>query len=474
MGIRERVERSAVRHLPIVSGLLEVNPAARRFLGFMLFNVVSWHCLAQTVLVLLARQINMPISYVGVLQAIVPLTMLLVVVTGPLVERLGPKRLLLSMWIGRNLAVMPTLAMPWVIARWGEPAGWLLLALSTLGFCTFRSTGAGGWFPWLHELLHEKERGTYFSTEAAIAQVAGVSVAFGAAIFLSESASLPRFLGIYGAGIVAGFIGTGLMARIPGGAPSTSNKPFGRLYGESRRAMGRALSDRSYRHFFLMAALGLCFMTCYGSAFVIYMRDALQMQPRHIMIVTGVGSVCIACTIRFWGRLADHLGSSHAMFLALFGHSAAVVSMLALYPGAPWTPYLIPVAMVTTMVTGTAYWSSAHRGLLAHVHEDYRVGYTNLWMMNCALALGITPIVVGFVIDRWGMAGFQACFAISGIGGLLCAVATYWIPEKDRPAPAPPRQVLRPSFPLWTLANIVWVSAGMHASNRTARPEEGK
>ena len=51
-------------NVPIFSGLQELEPAPRRFLFFIVFNVVSWQCLIGPVLVLFARKIDMPPSWV--------------------------------------------------------------------------------------------------------------------------------------------------------------------------------------------------------------------------------------------------------------------------------------------------------------------------------------------------------------------------------------------------------------------------
>ena len=58
-----------------------LSPAPRRFLGFMAFNVVSFQCFVGPAMVLFARKLDMPASWVGFLIAAMPLSMVLVMFT---------------------------------------------------------------------------------------------------------------------------------------------------------------------------------------------------------------------------------------------------------------------------------------------------------------------------------------------------------------------------------------------------------
>ena len=458
-----RAEGNYFRHFPVISGLIEINPSAREFLFFMFVNVISWSCLAGPVLVLLALHIEMPIVWVGILQSFMPLSMLLVIVTVPLIEFFGPKKVMITTWLFRNLIAMSAFAMPWAIANWGNQIAWYILTGATLGFCVSRAIGAGGWFPWLHEIIGDNERGTYFSTETAITHVSNVTVALGIAIFLTESASLTRFLGVYGFGACAGLISVILITRIPGGKKSHHHISIKRLFASYRKVLG----DRTYIHFIIQGALGICFITWFTASIIIYMRKMLLLSDSRVMLASGIGSIGIAITIRFWGRFADHHGSSQAMFLSLFGHSVIALLWLGIIPGVSWSKYMVFPAMLFTLIFSGAFFSVAHRGVLSLIKEDGKIGYTNLWLVSISLALGVTPIMVGKVIEYLDMINFQVCFLISGIGGLICAITNQWIPEKDNHVPARLSDILRPSLPLVTLANIAWITVGLHESNRS-------
>ncbi|MBM3290017.1 MAG: MFS transporter, partial [Candidatus Hydrogenedentes bacterium] len=280
---------------------------------FIVFNVVSWQCIVGPALILFARSLDIQPSIVGFLISFMPLSMLLVGLTVPLVNHYGPKRVMLTGWLLRNLLACAVFLIP-VARGWGLHYAQYLLMASILAFCVLRAMGAGGWLPWLHELVPVTQRGTYFSMEAAVTQLTSVGVALIQAVLLTGPASDWRFLMVYAIGIGAGLVSLVWMALIPGGGPM----PAPATPEISYRAYGAALRDRAFVAFVLTASLGYSALTwLLGSALVLYMRDALGMAPGVIMSVTAAGSMGIFLTIASWGRFADYAGSASAMFWSM-------------------------------------------------------------------------------------------------------------------------------------------------------------
>ena len=105
--------------IPILSDFRRLSQPPRRFLVFSTFNVLSWFSLVGPVVVLFGRTIDMPASWVGFLLSFMPLSMLLVMATIPLVTRFGPKKLMIATWIGRNLAASLVFLIPWALSAHG-------------------------------------------------------------------------------------------------------------------------------------------------------------------------------------------------------------------------------------------------------------------------------------------------------------------------------------------------------------------
>jgi len=448
--------------IPIVSQVEDLDQAPRKFLWFAVFNVFSWQCIVGPVLVLFARALDMPPSWVGFLISFMPLSMLLVVTTIPLVTRFGPKRLMSTAWVLRNLTMCSVFLMPCAMSHWGPRAAWYVLLGATLGFCLIRAIGASAWFPWLHEVVPEGQRAAYFSAETAIAQVVAVCVAAIQAVVLHGHPGVPRFLCVYGMGIASGLVSVVWMSRVPGGAAPTGARPE-RLGLTAYRV---ALADRSYVAFALTAALCLFCISWYTASVVLYMRDAVGMASRTIMILMATGGTGTLLTIHFWGRFAKHSGSGRAMFKTLIAHSIAALSFVLMNPGSPRILWALAPALVCATVFAAAFRLAANRAMLNYVHASHRPAYTNLWIGGTSAALSLAPILAGLVIHHWHLLGFRICFAISGGVGLCCAAACRWVVQDGAPFEPSLARMLNPVLPLRTLLRIVWVTVGLHESNR--------
>ena len=448
--------------IPLVQAIHELDRAPRSFLAFVVFNVIGWQCVLGPMLVLLARRIDMPPSWVGALLSLMPLSMILVLGTVHIISRVGSKRLMFTAWLTRNVIICGVFLIPWVFNAWGPRAAWYVLFGTTLGFCIARAIGAGGWWPWLHELVPPNQRGLYFSVETMVSHLVSVAVLSIQAIILLESHSLGRYLSIYALGIVAGLISLAYIVRIPGGkgACAETGRP------ETFVSYFRALSDLPYLRFLIVSALSFSCLAWYTASAVLYMRDMLGLSSGYIMAITSAGSLGILMTIRAWGRFADHSGSAQAMFKTLTGSSLAALLFLALVPDADWSRWAVLPVFGVAAVFVAAFNVAANRANLTFIRSAGLVGYTNAWIIFTSIALGVTPIVVGNVIGAWGLTGFRICFAMAGIGGLVCAVLCRLTVPDGAPVALSVTRLINPVLPVRTLARIAYITVGLHESNR--------
>lgn len=405
-----------------IPGLRDLPSAPRRFLYFSTINVISWQCLVGQPLVLFGRALDMPPAWVGVLIGLMPLSMLLVVVTGPLVEWLGPRRILTWGWLLRNLCAAAVIAIPWAVEIRGKPGAWLVLLLATLGFCVFRALSVGGWFPWLHEVLPVHQRGRYLAAETAMAQIVTILVVVGCGAILGQRGELGGFFLIYAVGIFTGLASIGLMRRIPGGEVSAPARP-----GESPGfALAPILRDRSYMRFVTRSFFCLAVMAGQSSVAIMYLRDILGYSDRHIMYLAGAGSLTVALLIGYWvARATRQNGDNRATTGMLFTHAFFALAWLGLLPDQGWTDELALVTVIGSTFCNAAFTTMATRDMLGRIREPGRVGYTNIWIIATSLATGLVPILAGLLIDWLGLTGFRLCFLASGLGGLLAAASLF-------------------------------------------------
>jgi MFS family permease len=449
-------------YIPIVSGFNTLGQAPRRFLIYVAINVVSWQNIVGPVMVLLARKIDMPESFVGLMISFMPFTTLLLLFTLPLIVRLGPKRVMMWAWFLRNVITCSVFLLPLALLSGSKEWAWIVLAVSILGFCVMRALGAGGWLPWLHEIVPVHLRSTYFSTETSIAQIINIVVLFIQARLLAvDDPGISRFLLIYAIGIAMGFISLFWMRRIPGGA---GNLEIDAHIG--MRAYGRAISDRNFLVFLLVSMFSLSGMTWYGASFIMYLRDNLDMRDSMTLMLTVAGSLGILFTVGAWARFTEANGSGLAMAKTLFGHTSAPVLMVLAVSGASSAPCFSAVSVVFASIFGAAFGVAVNRAMLNQVPDHDRIGYTALWTVGTAIAFGVTPVAAGLIIEHFPLWGFQACFILSAvstsIAGVLCLFLVHDVSLEGKRW----FYLLNPLLPLRTAGRIMWITVGLHESNQ--------
>ncbi len=448
---------------PVISGYRALEPAPRRFLFFVAVNVVSWQNIVGPAMVLFARKIDMPEFLVGLLISFMPFAQLLVLVTMPLVTRLGPKRLMLWAWFSRNLICCIVFTMPWALRAGDRHMAWLVLIVAILGFCIMRAMGSGGWLPWLHEIVSEDRRSVYFSTETAVTQVINIAIMFVQAWLLAGSdPSIARFLIIYAIGIAMGFLSLTTLRRIHGGAPFA----YRRSFADEVRAYVTAFCNGPFLRFMLTATFCISGMSWFGSAAVMYIRDALRLHDSMNMAISGAASVGVLLTIAPWGRFAEFSGSGRAMFKSLAGHGLAALLMLLLPLDGPWRAIGAGAAMTLAGVFCAAFMVAVNRSMLNQTPEHNRIGYTAAWTVSTSMAYGITPLLAGGIIEHFGLPGFRACFTIAMTMCFAGAVLCLYVVRDGEGARPHVFSVLHPVALTRTLARITAITLGLHESNR--------
>lgn len=440
----------------ISTSLERIGAPGRRFLAFTAVNIIAVHCVSSSaLLILFARQIEMPPGLVGVMISFVPLSTMMVVLTNPLVERLGPRKLMARTWVLRNLLFSLIFLTPWAIRWGGNQAGWFVLCFATLGYSLSRAMGMGGWFPWLHEIIPAQSRGLYFSIDQSILQSTNILLSIMMAMWLGSDPTVNRFLMVMAVGLATGLASEAMIKRIPGGNCAThAPRPVLDTFKDYRQV----LRDKPFLRTVAMCGWGMCAMTWLGSASVLYLREILQYSSKHILFLSSASALGVALTIRRWGTFSDRHGSAKTMSLTLAGAVCTGLGWFLLVPMEPWTDVLAWPVVILTSIFGAAYWAATNRAMLCLVHQDNRISYTNAWVIGRAAAVGITPIIAGFLIQHFHLAGYMTCFCMGVILSVTAAVAVLRIRD-DRTEPESFTALLsrraRPLQILWQIGGIM-------------------
>ncbi len=404
-------------HLPLLGDLRRLDAAPRMFLVFVAINVVSWQNIIGPVMVLLARHIHMPEFFVGMLLSFLPFTSLLILVTVRLIRRMGPKRVMLMAWFWRNVICCGIFLLPFAMRYGGPPVAWGIMLAAIFGFSLMRALGSGGWLPWLHEIVPPASRSTYFSAETALTQLINVAILLSqAAVLYHFGPGIPQFLFIYAVGIGMGLLSLLMMRRIPGGAPARLDKDT-----VDRYAYAAAFRNPAFRRYMLAASMGISATVWFSSTAVMFLRDVARAHDSVTMTISAISAMAILLTIGRWGRLADTIGSGRAMIRSIAAQSLVTLAIPAeMLIGVDGTASAA-VVVVAASVFNAAFNVAANRGMLNRVPADNRVGYTAAWTVATSLALGVTPLLSGGLINLFGWNGYAACFALSAAFGLYAA-----------------------------------------------------
>jgi MFS family permease len=453
-----------------------LTPAPRAFLFFSIVNLASWQCIVGQVLVLFARSLGMPADLVGLLISFVPVSMLLVVMSIPAVEYLGPRKLLITSWLLRTVLISSVFLIPLVTGHYGQRAAWLMLLFAVLGFSLVRAFGVGAWYPWLHEIVPRDNIADYFNSETILVQIANIVLAVAISQVLAHVNGMASFYYIYGAGVVIGLFSVGMLFFMPGGRKTP------KLYGGERRydAFYTAFANKPYRHFIIVISVAFSSLMWVSSAAIMYLRDIMLFADGKIMFITAIGGIAVALTVRSWSNRAERKGGNRVMAKMLLLHAASTLCWFLLLPGSRFGFALAILALVGSMVFSISLSTVAARTMLGQVKEEGRIGYTSLWIIGVSLANGLPPILAGQLIDHFGILGFRLCFAISIFLAIAVSFLLKNLPEEGVLPDLPYLDVLvRPLQPVRWMGRLVWLSLGFGErppvkTESSAEKEEGQ
>ncbi len=435
--------------------LLPVAP--RKFLNFSALNLISWQCIVGSVLVLFGRSINMPHTWIGILQSFLPLSMFLVLISIPAVEKFGPRRMILTTWLLRNLSATIVFLIPVAIYFGKQEMAWYLLMLSSLSFSIIRALGVGAWYPWLHEIVPTKQLGTYFSVESVYLQSLTIFVNLGVALLLGLLHGIEKFYWVYGIGIIAGLISVWYVSTIPGGEKAVTTKaemhPFS--------ALQHAIRDLTYRGFILKTILSLSSLMWISFTSILYLRDVLSTSDQNIMICLSAGALGVTIFVQFCFKKVDQFSTPKIMSLFMLAQAAVAIVWCMLDPESKATSSVAFVLVAMETIINAGFVILASKVMMSLVPGKERAGYTSLWSAGQAVANGIPPILAGCLISIFNLDGYHICFSISAVSALIVAIFWSRFNAENTTVPGGIQHIIKPQQPLRTLQRVTWLLLGI-------------
>jgi MFS family permease len=424
-------------------------PGAQRFLAFLFLNVLSWQCLIGTVMVLHARALGISRGAVGLLFSLLYFAGCLGVITKPLAERFGSKRVLMAGWTARNLLVLPIVLTPVVFHYGGRgPAAILLFATISL-FCITRSMAGIAWSSWLHEIVPPFQLGRFYTLETVMTRLLTVVFGLIAFVVLGRNPPLWRFAAIAAAGVAFGLISLQLLRRVPGGLPVAGSRG-----GGVRGGYRLVFRDRMFMGFLLCSTLFGVVYTGLALLVTLTLRDQLGIGAGTILLLTSCGNVLAMFTTPRWQRIADRHGSP----VVMAANGLLIVLCLgvlgSLRAGRAPLP-LLALACALIPIAESGNYMAVSRGFMLRMRPRVRHAYNAVWSALTQIFYGASAVFLGF----WLQAGTPSHFRGAAWGYALLMLAAIWIalhlPVPQRDSPGEPSLVYDPSHPFRSLGHML-------------------
>jgi len=266
-------------------------------LRFTALNALSFEVLAGQILILFARQVGASLADIGLLAALLPFASIIQLGVAPLVNRFGPRALMLAGWGARTAVAAGLFLVPMAARTGGSAAATQVLLVVMAGFYLCRAIGMSSWLPIIQEIVLPQDRGVYLSRQEWMRQVSIVLIAVLTALYLIGTPSLARFMHVIALGVIAAAASLYFLWRVPD--VGSLAEPLDRDY--LRRALAPLREPVFQRYLWFSVALR-AILSAFGPFLVVFMRETLHLSTSAVIAITTVGSLGAIATLGWWGQ----------------------------------------------------------------------------------------------------------------------------------------------------------------------------
>ena len=422
----------------------------RRFLTFQFLNVISWQSVIGTILVLHARALGIDTVRVGLLNSFMYFASVLGIVTKPLAERIGSKRLLMTGWTLRNILVAPIVLSPWVYSRWGTDGAMILLAVTTGLFCITRALAGIAWSSWIHEIVPLSNLARFYTVETILTRLLAVGFGIVTFFFLGAHPQLWRFAAIAACGVIAGLVSIRALARVPGGEPETSVR--GRTWHDG---FGVAVCDRVFMPFLGCILVSSFVFAGQGLLLTLLLRERLGLGPGLILLLTSFGSLMSIVTTIRWRRVADTHSSPTTIAATTLLMTVCLAAMTPICFGQASRVYVVALCLLIPVAETGAYVAGT-RAFMMRMNPRYRHTYNAVWSAGLAIGGGMSSLLVGWFVRSGAAIPFAFVATGYALLMLLASVLIIRLPENGVTYRALHTRLFDPRHTLRSIVKIWW------------------
>jgi MFS family permease len=315
-----------------------------------------------------------------------------------------------------------------LLPKIGLQAGLILTFL----FLTWQGLGGGftanPWTSMISKIIPPEARGTFFGTQAAVANLFISGAAVGAGYLLKSFVSPVNFMVCFL--IATLFFTISWFALALTREPADYEKVIEEYPLPLWHGAGRILKrDRNF-NWFLTARFLSQFATMGFSFYIVYALRRFQMDAVTAGYLTATLTIAQTVANASMGWLGDRLG--HRLMLIIGAGAATFSSVLAWF--APSLAWFFPI-FVLSGFTNVSIWTNGMTMTVDFSGEKERPFYIGLAQTLTAPATIIAPLIGGWIADTQG---FGSTFALSTVLSIvMLAILVFLVKE--------PRKILHPA-----------------------------
>ncbi len=374
--------------------------AVADLLRFTALNALSFEVLAGQILILFARQVGASLADIGLLSALLPFAAVIQLGIAPLINRYGPRALMLVGWSLRTLVAAALFAVPLAASR-GPEAGTQALIVIMLAFYLCRALGMSSWLPMVQEIVRPQDRGFFLSRQEWLRQVSIVAINIVTAVYLLNVPGLTRYMHVIGIGVVAAAWSLYYLWRIPD--PGGATEPLDHDY--LRRATA-PLRDRVFVRYLLFSTSLRVVLTAFAPFLTVFLREGLQLPASGVIAVNTVSSLGAVATLAAWGRWTDRFGAKSILGMSIGGVAGCLAVWALAGNSALWQWAGAPGLSILTGIFMGGVTVSMSKFELEFIPVRHRAHYVALNVTAVGLLCGVGTLSAGFLLQS--LAGVSA------------------------------------------------------------------
>lgn len=376
------------RSAPVLpAGSLNIN-------GFSFFNAVCFQIVLGSPIVLYAKSLGASSFILGVIAGFTPVLTILQFAAARMLHRTGYRKLVLAGWGTRTLfsCIIATLPL-WP----GIPDAvrlWLLLG-GLFAFNALRGFASGAWLPWLTAIIPENVRGRFLSRDQAFMHLGCFVALIVSSWIITRQADAVRYAAVFGLGALAALVSLWFIRRVPEGHSAE----------EMRRSSVPVpwLAMMKHAPFARLLVFSLLYSVVIGGLGVFtveFLAAKEKFGENTILLLGALAFVGALAGLGLTGPWLDETGSKPWMRRALLLFELAVVGWLLLAGGLlPAWKSVVGALNLLGGVAGAMFGVASTRIVMGSVPVMGRNHFFALYAVLSGLALGLTPMVWGAVLD---------------------------------------------------------------------------